>query len=168
MALTPGAAFAGGPSPMACSPEPYDKVTPTGSPFYASEGVAAGKRNGSTTTSTLSVSLSLTTARSTSWSTGGSITIEAGIAKIEAHTSYDVTKTTSVNKTVTDTVAVPGGYYGYAQPKAEYRRFILQRMRTPGNCGPDVVDTNYGTLSAIVANPFFAECVAKSACTPKP
>src|SRR4051812_49878404 len=89
--VIPGAAFADGATPLACTPDPYDRVTPTGSSTYSSEGVAAGKHNASSSTSTLSVSLSLTTSRATDWSVGGSISIDSAIAKVEANTSYSVT-----------------------------------------------------------------------------
>ncbi|GAB2479092.1 hypothetical protein GCM10027265_32580 [Jatrophihabitans fulvus] len=154
------------PASAACAPDPGTAVKQTGI-SYLSTGSAAGKRNGSTQTSTLSVSLSLTKTQSSAWQVGGGASVDFGVAKVEANTNYTVTRTTAVNKTVTDTVSVPGHYYGYAQPKAEVRTFHIYNYETTPQCGYAVTH-DYGYFDAITAAPFFAECVATSPCTPKP
>lgn len=168
LAASPAAAWADESGTLACQPDPYIKVAAYGSPTYSGIGSTAGKYNADTVRSTLSFALSLTTSRSTSWSVGGSASVDWGIAQIEANTNYNVTKTSETGKTVTNTMSVPGHYYGYTQPKVEYRRFTIKKYQTPGNCGPDYVTVDYGIMNAITAVPFFAECVATSACTPKP
>lgn len=150
-----------------CSSGPAYRVVKQTRVSYRSMGTASGKYNASSNTSTLSLSLSLTKSRSSAWEGGATASVSFGIAQVEAHTSYTVTKTTTINKTSTDTVSVPGHYYGYAQPKAEYRTYHVYNAITNNNC-VEVIVKNYGYFDAITAAPFFAECVAKSACTPKP
>jgi hypothetical protein len=154
-------------TPDGCVSDTFNEVTQEGSPTYSSTGSAAGKYNASTSTSTLSYSLTTTTSRSTSWSTGGSATISWGVGQVQANTSYTVTTSTSTGKTYTDTLSVPGHDYGYTQPKVEYRDFDISEYQTTGSCTTSKVK-DYGILHAITASPFFSECVASSACTPKP
>ena len=111
--------------------------------------------------------MSQTTQRSTAWSIGASAELGWGIAKVEANTSYSVTNTTATGRTVTDPVNVPGRSYGFAQPKVEYRTFHIYEMKIIPNCRK-VTGTDWGYLRAITAYPFFSECVAKVACTPRP
>lgn len=149
-----------------CPPDTWRVVKQVGV-FYRSTGTAAGKYNGSTVKSTLSISLSLTQARSSAWEVSGGASVDFGIASVEAATSYTVTKTTTINKTVTDTVVVPSHYYGYSQPKAEYRTYHIYNEQQTPTCGTRV-SYDYGYFDAITASPFFSECVATSPCTPKP
>jgi len=165
-AIVPGTTVAHA-ATESCPIEYWYEVHQSGSPWYASIGSAAGKYNASTASSTLTIALSQTTQRSTKWAVSAGASLSWGIAKVEASTSYDVTNTTSTGVTVTDQVVVPGHYYGYAQPKVEYRRFHITYMSDTPQCGVRTVK-DYGYLDAITAYPFFAECVATTACTPKP
>jgi hypothetical protein len=151
----------------ACAPREWTSVAQSGSPTYASLGTAVGKRNASPNPSTLQYAMSQTTKRSTSWTVGAKATVGWGIAKVEASFSYTVTKETTTGVTVTNTMNVPGKYWGYMQPKVEYRYFRIKDQSLRPDCTVRT-DKDYGTLKAITAYPFFAECVAKTACTPKP
>ena len=151
----------------ACIPETWTVVDEVGLPTYAPIGPAAGKFNPSALMSTLVYSLSQTTARSTAWSAGASASLGFGIAEIELNTSYTVTSSTEVGKMVADNVNVPAHSYGYATPKVEFRTFHLHDMKTTPRC-TTIPGTDWGDMRAITAYPFFAECVSKVACTPRP
>jgi len=49
----------------------------------------------------------------------------------------------------------------------EYRSFHIYAVDTTLTCG-QVVTFDYGYIDIITSYPFFAECTATSACTPKP
>ena len=149
-----------------CAPSTVRKVVQTGI-YYSSIGSAAGKYNPSTVTSTLSYSLSKTTQRSTALQVGASMTLTWAVAQVEANTSYTVTNTTTTGSTVTDTLSVPSHYYGYDQPKVEYRTYHIYDRETNPDCTYST-GNDYGYVNAITAYPFFSACVATSACTPKP
>jgi hypothetical protein len=163
--VTPSASSLGGPT--SCAPNERTLVRSSGSPTYAAIGPAAGKYNAGPTTGALSVSITTTTSRSTGWTTGASASVGWGIAKVEASYSYTVTSTTSSGRTVTDSIAVPGHNYGYAQPKVEYRRFHIYDVQTNADCSTSVTH-DYGYLNAITSYPFFSECVSTAPCTPRP
>ena len=156
------------PASAQCAPDPTTVAHQSGSIFYKSIGSAVGKYNASSNTSTLSLSLSWTKNQSSSWEVGGGASVDFGVAQVEANTNFNVTKSTGTTKTSTDTVSVPGHYYGYAQPKAEYRTFHIYTERTNGNCQGTTITRDYGYFDAITSVPFYAECVGKSQCTPKP
>lgn len=91
-----------------------------------------------------------------------------GIAQVEAKTSAEGTKTTTVGRTITDTLSVPGKHYGYVTPKVEYRRFNIRQEHYVGSTCRVVVDKDYGVFDVIAAYPFCSECIGRSSCTPKP
>lgn len=153
--------------PNMCPADPYLRVQETGVD-YESIGSAVGKRNGSSLASNLSYATAVTTARASAEAYGAKISLDLAIADVEGSYSYTVTKTTTTGWTATDTLNVPGGYYGYIQPKVEFRSFHIALWATPGNCGNDVETMFYSNPHLIVTNPFFSECTARSACTPKP
>jgi hypothetical protein len=163
----PAAASAATAHPDGCAPDTYVVVSTVGGPSYSSTGSAAGKYNGGTAASTLALALATTTQRATNWEVSGGATVGWGILQVEAKYSYNITTTTIKLRTVTDTLQVPGHYYGYAQPKVEYRNFSIEEHQTTPQCGDSTI-ADYGILHAITADPFFSECTATAACTPKP
>ncbi|WP_307054257.1 hypothetical protein [Streptomyces achromogenes] len=111
--------------------------------------------------------MTTTTARASSWHGSGGLSFDWGIVKIEGETGHDVTKTTSTGKTVSNTLNVPGHYYGYTTPKVERRHFDIDKYEETPACKPRHLAKS-GWSDAITAYPFFSECVGTSACTPKP
>ncbi|MFH8805099.1 hypothetical protein ACH4F6_37075 [Streptomyces sp. NPDC017936] len=86
---------------------------------------------------------------------------------METKTSFDITNSTTSGKTVSNTINVPGKSYGYTTPKIERRRFTVEKWQDTAGCSARFLGS-MGTLSGITAYPFFSECTARSACTPKP
>lgn len=130
-------------------------------------GPAAGKYNASGSTETLSVSVSRTTTKSTTVETGAKMSVSWGIATVEAHVNVNITRSTTLTSSTTDTMNVPEHNYGYAQQKAQITRYHIYDYSTTPQCA-NVVTTDYGYLDAITAYPFFSECHATSPCTPQP
>ncbi|MEU7115229.1 hypothetical protein [Streptomyces sp. NPDC046182] len=152
--------------PEACPPDVWNKVV-SFAPTYESIGNTAGKRNASPTSAILRYDLSTTTTKETKWGAelGGSVSW--GIGEIEAKTSFEITNSTAKGVTFANTMNVPGGKYGYTTPKIERRKFVVERWQDTSTCGARKLG-NVGTLYGITAYPFFSECVASSACSPKP
>ncbi|MBN0049095.1 hypothetical protein JS756_34455 [Streptomyces actuosus] len=111
--------------------------------------------------------MSTTKAKSTTWSSelGGSASW--GIARVEAKAGREITKSTSTGKTVTNWMDVPGGKYGYTTPKIERTKYVIEKWQDTPRCTPRFLG-NMGKLRGITAYPFFSECIASRACTPKP
>ena len=143
----------------------YDAVQ-IGTPKYEAIASAAGKYNAGPTTSNLTYTLTTTTSKSSTMSVGAGVTLSFAIAEVEAETKYSVTKSVSSGITVTDQLAVPSHNYGYDQPKIERRTFEIDQYRQGSAC--TVTKTNLGYLYGITAVPFWSQCVATTACTPKP
>ncbi|MFD7880011.1 hypothetical protein ACFV5G_39060 [Streptomyces sp. NPDC059766] len=163
----PAAASAAANAPQRnCGTDSFITIEKYGTPYYRNIGSTAGKYNAGAT-STLKYALKTTTSRSTSWTVGGSASVSWGIGKVEAKFDHNVTKTTTKGITVTDTLKVQSKNYGYVTPKVEYRRFNIRKEHYGANCRV-VVNKDYGVIDVIWTNPFFAECVAKHPCTPKP
>ncbi|MEU9009562.1 hypothetical protein AB0D12_07215 [Streptomyces sp. NPDC048479] len=164
--MTPSAAASSKPGPQSCPPDVWYKVVRV-STGYEGIGATAGKRNGASTTSRLTYALSTTKSKSTSWSSelGGSASW--GISTVEAKVGRDITKSTESGKTVTNWMDVPGGKYGYTTPKIERTTYVIEKWQDTAQCGARFLG-NMGTLGGITAYPFFSECIASSACTPKP
>jgi hypothetical protein len=89
------------------------------------------------------------------------------MAKVEAKTSYDITKKVSKGRSVTNVMKVGPGKRGYTRPMAEYRKFTIDEYAQQENCTHEFFK-HYGTLSGITSAVHFAECVSKRPCTPKP
>lgn len=164
--LAPSAASASVPGPEGCPPDIWHKVVKI-STGYEAIGNTAGKRNGSTSTSRLTYAMSTTTSKATSWKSelGGSASW--GIATVEAKVGRDITNSTDKGVTIQNWMDVPGGKWGYTTPKIERTTYVIERWQDTAACGARFLG-NDGTLGGITAFPFFAECVASSACTPKP
>ncbi|WP_024756008.1 hypothetical protein [Streptomyces exfoliatus] len=164
--LPPSAASASVPGPEACPPDIWYKVVKL-STGYEAIGDTAGKRNGSSTTSRLTYEMSTTTSKATSWKSelGGSASW--GVATVEAKIGREVTDSTDKGQKVTNWMDVPGGKWGYTTPKIERTTFVVQKWQDTATCGARFLG-NAGKLYAITAYPFFSECVASSACSPKP
>ncbi|MGW1930088.1 hypothetical protein [Streptomyces sp. NPDC001919] len=152
--------------PEACPPDVWNKVV-SFAPTYEAIGNTAGKRNASSTTAILRYDLTTTTTKQTTWGVelGGSVSF--GIAEVEAKTSFEITNSTAKGVGFSNTMNVPGGKYGYTTPKIERRKFVVERWQDTASCGARKLG-NVGTLRGITAYPFYSECVASSACTPKP
>jgi hypothetical protein len=149
-----------------CVNETTYKVVPIGSAKYEAVGPAAGKHNSAPTTANLSYSITTTTSKSSTMSVGAGVSLGFAIAQVEAKTSYDITTSYSSGITVTDTLPVPGHYYGYDQPKIERRTFEIDQYRQGSGC--TVTKKNLGYLYGITAVPFWSSCIATGPCTPKP
>ncbi|MEV6617288.1 hypothetical protein AB0N31_26235 [Streptomyces sp. NPDC051051] len=152
--------------PQSCPPDVWYKVVSSGA-SYEAVGSTAGKYNSSSTASILRYDLTTTRSKQTTWGAeiGGSV--KWAIVEVEAKTSYDVTNSTTSGKTVSNTINVPGKSYGYTTPKIERRKFTVEKWQDTASCNARFLG-NMGTLSGITAYPFFSECTARSACTPKP
>ncbi|MEW2297501.1 hypothetical protein ABZ719_33175 [Streptomyces sp. NPDC006743] len=163
--LAPSAA-ASEASPQGCPPDVWYKVVSSGA-SYEAIGSTAGKYNASSTSAILRYDLTTTKSKQTTWSAelGGSV--DFGVGQVEAKTKYDVTKATTSGKTVSNTLNVPGKSYGYTTPKIERRKFTIEKYQDTANCDARFLG-NMGSLGGITAYPFFSECTAKGACTPKP
>lgn len=156
----PGIAFA------SCPTSTYYQTVQVGGSTFSPTGTAAGKRNAGTTTASLSVTVSKTTSRSSTLAYGATVSLEYMIAKVEGTFNKSVTRTTTIGYTVTDTVSgIPSQYYGYAQPAVEYRDYRTTKYYDTPQC--TTTSQVQGTIHAIVADPFFLECVASSPCTPR-
>lgn len=153
-------------STTGCVPETWTEVDQTGL-YYSSTGSAVGAYNASPTASMLTMTMSRTIQRSTALQAGASMSLSWAIAKVEANFSVTVTNSTTNTSSVAHAISVPGHYYGYQQPKVEYRTYHVYDRKVIANCST-VAGTNYGYVNAIVTYPFYATCVATSACTPKP
>jgi len=153
-------------SGQGCTNETWYGVVAIGSAKYEAIGPAAGKYNSAPTTGNLSYSITTTTSKSSTLSVGAGVTLSFAIAQAEAKTSYDVTTSYSSGVTVTDTLPVPGHYYGYDQPKIERRTFEIDQYRRGSAC--TVTKVNMGYLYGITTVPFRSSCVATGPCTPKP
>lgn len=154
-------------TPQNCGTDSFYTVEKVGGAYYKSTGERAGKYNASNSTSTLKYSIKTTTSRSSGWTVGGGLTVKAAIVQIEAKTEYNITKKTSTGVTVTNTINVPGKHYGYTQPKAEFRKFHILKQHYGPSCNV-ITDKDYGVFAGITTPKFFAECVSKNPCTPKP
>lgn len=164
----PVAASAAPSSPSSlCSGERHGRAVKQVSVSYTSLGTAAGKYNASGSTEPLTVTMSRTKTTSSAWQGGGGVSVDFGIASVEAKGTYTVTKATTTAKTVTDQMNVASHHYGYAQPKTENRTFHIYDWVEEKSCHIAVIN-DYGNFKAITAYPFYAECVATSPCTPKP
>ena len=93
----------------------------------------------------------------------------AGIAKVEAKTSYEVTKSVTKGVKVTNKMVVDSKKRGYTRPMVEYRKFLIEKWREGGDCKQYYVGS-MGTLTGITSAMHWAECQTKSqnGCTPKP
>jgi hypothetical protein len=154
-------------STASCAPQERTMVVQSGTPTYASLGAAAGKYNASSSTSSLHYSFTTSTTRKTAWTGTVKASVSWGIAQVEASSSFSVESSVTAGTTVTDDLPVPGHYYGYDQPKVEYRTFHIYHQDYQPTCSWSTT-LDYGYLQAITAYPFFSSCVATSACTPKP
>ncbi|MDX3531338.1 hypothetical protein P1P75_34350 [Streptomyces sp. ID05-39B] len=151
---------------QSCPPDVWYKVVSSGA-SYEAVGSTAGKYNSSSTASILRYDLTTTRSKQTSWGAEAGGSVSWGIWQVEAKTSFDITNSTTSGKTVSNTINVPGRSYGYTTPKVERRKFTVEKWQDTPGCGARFLG-NMGTLSGITAYPFFSECTARSACTPKP
>lgn len=149
-----------------CPPDVWYKVVSSGA-SYEAIGSTAGKYNSSSAMAILRYDLTTTKSKQTTWAAELGGGVSWGIGQVEAKTSFDITSATTSGKTVSNTINVPGRSYGYTTPKVERRKFTVEKWQDTANCGARFLG-NMGTLSGITAYPFFSECTAKSACTPKP
>ncbi|MCH0561524.1 hypothetical protein [Streptomyces sp. MUM 16J] len=152
--------------PQGCPPDVWYKVVSSGA-SYEAIGSTAGKYNASPTSAILRYDLTTSKSKQTTWSAelGGSL--DFGVGQVESKTKYDITKSTTRGKTVSNTINVPAKRYGYTTPKIERRKFTIEKWQDTARCGARFLG-NVGTPGGITAYPFFSECTAKSACTPKP
>jgi len=134
---------------------------------YEAIGNTAGKYNSSSETEILRYDLTTTKSKQTTWSVelGGSLNF--AVAQVEYKTNYEITNSTTSGKTISNTINVPGKHYGYTTPKIERRKFTVEKWQDTASCGARYIG-NMGTLHGITAYPFYSECTARSACTPKP
>ncbi|MDI2129187.1 hypothetical protein [Yinghuangia seranimata] len=153
-------------SPTGCPPDTWYKVTQV-KLSYEAVGNTAGKYNSSGSNAILRYDLTTTKSKTTGWEFSGGGSLSWGIGQVEAKTSYNVQWSTTTGVTVANTINVPGHSYGYTTPKIERRRFVIDKYQDTASCGARFLYT-MGTLNAITAFPFFSECTARSACTPKP
>ncbi|MET9078623.1 hypothetical protein ABZX95_42360 [Streptomyces sp. NPDC004232] len=153
-------------SPQGCPPDVWYKVVSSGA-SYEAIGSTAGKYNASPTSAILRYDLTTTKSKQTTWSASLGGSLEFGVGQVESKTQYDVTKSTTSGKTVSNTINVPAKSYGYTTPKIERRKFTIEKWQDTAKCDARFLG-NMGTLGGITAYPFFSECTAKSACTPKP
>ncbi|MFE4330078.1 MULTISPECIES: hypothetical protein [unclassified Streptomyces] len=162
-----GTASASGTGAQACDVFTFYQAHAYGKPSYAARGPIVGKRNSSSHTSTLSFAVKTTKSRTTTWTGQAGGSIGWGIAKIEASTSYSVSKKVSSGVTVTNKMSVDAKKRGFTQPTALYRKFAIEKWKQNGNCSTTKLKTYY--MKAIVAPIYFTECQTKgSSCTPKP
>lgn len=155
-------------APMRCEGYVYSRVFKLGKPWYASRGPVASKRNSSSSKSTLVYSIKATKTRSTTWSGEAGASVGWGIVQVEAKTKYEVSKTVTKGRTVTNRMTVDPGKRGYTQPMVQYQKFRIEQWRELGNCEHDYIKT-VGVLKGITSSLHFAECQTKKAsCTPKP
>ncbi|MFD7479641.1 hypothetical protein ACFV8Z_48275 [Streptomyces sp. NPDC059837] len=162
--VIPGTASA---APTRCNEVFYFKVTKLGRPTYKAIGPTASKRNGDSSTSTLKYEIRTDTTRSSSYHREAGGSLDWGIGKVEAKTSYDVTKTVSKGRTVTNTMKVGPGKRGYTRPMVEYRKFMIDEYVQGEDCQHRLYKS-YGMLNGITSSIHFAECVSRDPCTPKP
>lgn len=148
----------------ACVVDSYETTSKVGGVTYQSEGTAVGKR--AATSGPLSISITTTQSRATALMGGATVTLDYMIAKVQGTFSVTVTKTTTTGVTVTDQMNVAAGYYGYAQPKAEFQEYKDTKTQNNANC--TTTTSILGDVNAIITNPFFSECTATTSCTPKP
>ncbi len=164
--LTAFAASAG-PAAAVCEVYHYEDIQELGSPWFTSIGPRAGKYNAGSGATTLSYARATTSTRTTTWKAEAGGSVGWGIAKVEAKIGRDVATSITAGTTVTSTMSIPAKRYGYTEPKAEYRRYVIYDYQMQPTCKGKYIKT-YGTLDAIVTVPFFAECISTAACTPKP
>ncbi|GGZ09314.1 hypothetical protein GCM10010300_61620 [Streptomyces olivaceoviridis] len=162
--VIPGTASA---APARCNEVFYFKVTKLGRPTYKSIGPTVSKRNAASTTSTLKYAIRTDTTRSSTYHREAGGSLDWGIGKVEAKTSYDITKTVSKGRTVTNTLKVGPGKRGYTKPMVEYRKFMIDEYVQGEDC-QHWLYKSYGVLKGITSSVHFAECVSKDPCTPKP
>lgn len=149
-----------------CPPDVWYKVVSSGA-SYEAIGSTAGKYNSSPTSAILRYDLTTTKSKSTTWGAEMGGSVDWGIGKVEAKTSFDITKSTTSGKTVSNTINVPAKSYGYTTPKIERRKFTIEKWQDTARCNARYLG-DMGTLKGITAYPFFSECTSRSACTPKP
>ncbi|MGV9285739.1 hypothetical protein [Streptomyces sp. NPDC003730] len=149
-----------------CPPDVWYKVVSSGA-SYEAVGSTAGKYNSSSASAILRYDLTTSKSKQTTWGAelGGSVSW--GIGQVEAKTKFEITSSTTSGKTVANTINVPGKSYGYTTPKVERRKFTVEKWQDTASCGARFLG-DVGTLNGITAYPFFSECTAKNACTPKP
>ncbi|MEU0094394.1 hypothetical protein [Kribbella sp. NPDC006257] len=150
-----------------CEVYHYNDIQQLGSPWYVTIGSRAGKYNAGSSATPLTYARATTSTKSTSWKVEAGGSVGWGIAKVEAKIGRDITKSITTGTTVTNTLSVPPKRYGYTEPKAEYRRYVIYDYRMEPNCKGKYIKT-WGTLDAIVTAPFFAECISTAVCTPRP
>ncbi|MEW2084441.1 hypothetical protein [Streptomyces sp. NPDC005283] len=151
---------------QSCPPDVWYKVI-SYAPTYEAIGSTAGKYNSGPASAILRYDLVTTSSKSTTWGAEAGGSVNFGVGQVEAKTSYDITKETSRGRTVANTINVPSKKYGYTTPKIERRSFVVEKWQDTANCGARRLAT-MGTLKGITAYPFFSECTAARACTPKP
>lgn len=167
LAISPGTATASEVRPQACDVFTFYTVNPYGKTKFKSRGPVVGKYNSSASSSWLNMSVKTTKSRSTTWvgEAGGSL--DWGIVKIEAKTSYEVSKKVSSGVTVTNRMRVDAKKRGFTQPGVLYRKFEIEKHRQNGNCSTTSLKSWY--MNGIVAKLHFAECQTKRpSCKPKP
>ena len=152
----------------ACPPQTFYTVTKLGR-VYQTVGTTVGKYNSSkTSNSTISYSLTTTKTASTTLGIGAKMELGWAIAKVEVSVDVSVTATVSKGKTVTNSMVVAPLHYGRTVPKAEITTYWIRQQQINGAC-KTVTLYDYGTVDAITAWPFFAECQdTTNSCTPKP
>ena len=152
-----------------CGTQSFYTVEKFGAPTYKPIAPTAGKYNSSKSTSKLRYEMSTTISRQTAWAFSGGLSVKAGIATIEAKTSYEVTNKTSKGRKVTNVMNVRAKHYGFTTPKVKFQRFNIRKERYGPKC-TTVLVKDYGILNAIVTYPFFSECQTKNSngCTTKP
>ncbi|WP_327345113.1 hypothetical protein [Streptomyces europaeiscabiei] len=157
------------PAAAACQPSTYYKVVKYGSPTYKATGPTNSKYNSSSHKSTLSISVTRSTTRSSTWKAEAGGSVSWGIAKVEAKSSYEVTKSVTKGVKVTNKMVVDSKKRGYTRPMVEYRKFLIEKWREGGDCKQYFVG-NMGTLTGITSSMHWAECQTRSenGCTPKP
>jgi hypothetical protein len=151
---------------QSCPPDVWYKVVSSGT-SYEAIGSTAGKYNSSSTSSILRYDLTTTKSKQTSWGAEMGGSVSWGIAEVELKTNVEIINSTTSGKTVSNTINVPARSYGYTTPKIERRKFTIEKWQDTANCSARFLG-NMGTLGGITAYPFFSECTASRACTPKP
>lgn len=160
----PGVASA---APQRCNEHYYIKVQKVGGAKYKSIGPTVSKANNGSSTEPLKYTIKTTTTRSSTYKREAGGSLDWGIGKVEAKTSYEVSKTVTKGRTVTNTMKVGPGKRGYTKPMVEYHKFAIDEYVQLENCEHQWHRT-FGTLTGITSSLHFAECVSRNPCTPKP
>ncbi|WP_259407644.1 hypothetical protein [Streptomyces akebiae] len=157
------------PAAAACQPSTCYKVVKYGSPTYKATGPTSSKYNSSSAKAALSISVTRSTTRSSTRKAEADGSVSWGIAKVEAKTGYEVTKSVTKGVKVTNKMVVDPKKRGYTRPMVEYRKFLIEKWREGGD-GKQYFVGNVGTLTGITSSMHWVECQTKSenGCTPKP